>query len=690
MSRRDFRGAVSLPRPRAAVALVTIALLSIAISGQMQPLALGVACTAIAFALARSERPAGWQHSAWILNGALAGAVAFGLALWLRGDDALVALAHFSLIAQGLQLLDARPRRSEFVLVALALFQMTLAASLTDSALFPPLLVAFTVAAVWTLLVHTLRAEAIEADEPEAARRVMTRGLLRTTVVASLASVGVAVLLFPFLPRIRSGAIFDASFGRGVVTSGFSDRVELGDIGRIRLDPSLVLRVESGDAAALPADERYWRGLAFDHFDGRSWSVTQLPHERIFGDPEIGVDLGVRHRGHRLVQEVTREEISPGVLFSAGTASLVRGGLGPLERDANGSLFAHASADKRVLYSLISYVEPPEDAKLALDRATPPAGGERYLQLPALDARVGELVRSVVAGAASDAERVRRIEAHLRSVGRYTDTPPPLHAGSSPVEQFLLARSEGHCEYFASAMVTLLRSVGLPARLVNGFAGGHENALGGFIELAQSDAHSWVEVHYARAGWVGYDPTPPDARLAGADALRGFSQLGELASAAELWWFRNVVDFDRGHQARALRSLWHRWHQWRAGQRDAERAAPGAPAEPLGLPSWGWSLAVFALLLGVVAADLRRRRQRAGALPPAYRAALGLLRRRGITRSAATSARAFAEAASAQLPAAGAAAFRALSESYLRERFAREPSRSASAELAALRDSLRG
>jgi hypothetical protein len=81
----------------------------------------------------------------------LLGSIGFAIALWLRGDLALLALAHFTHLAQALQLLDARARRSDFLLVALALFQMVLAANLTDSILFPPLLLAFLVATVWTL-----------------------------------------------------------------------------------------------------------------------------------------------------------------------------------------------------------------------------------------------------------------------------------------------------------------------------------------------------------------------------------------------------------------------------------------------------------------------------------------------------------------------------------------------------------
>jgi hypothetical protein len=101
-----------------------------------------------------------------LLNLGMAGIVAATIEVALRGEPSTIALAHFAALAQGLQLVDARPRRTEFLLVALALFQVVLAANLTDSVWFPPLVCAFLFATVWTLLVHTLRSEAIEAGDP--------------------------------------------------------------------------------------------------------------------------------------------------------------------------------------------------------------------------------------------------------------------------------------------------------------------------------------------------------------------------------------------------------------------------------------------------------------------------------------------------------------------------------------------
>ena len=473
-------------------------------------------------------------------------------------------------------------------------------------------------------------------------------------------------------------------------TAGFSDHVELGDIGRIRQNASVALRVETLDGDALGPEQRYWRGLAFDAFDGRRWSVTPATPAFVYGDPEIGVDLGGPRRGPRLVQRIVREGVDPGVVFAAGQPTLLTGAIGRLFRDGNGSLIAYASTDKRVIYQVVTRNEARD---LSADRgAARRAASERYFQLPALDPRVAALARTITEHAQGDAQRALALEHWLQQNGRYTDTPPPLGEGSTPVEQFLLQRTEGHCEYFASALVVLLRSLGIPARLVNGYAGGHENALGDFIEVSQSDAHAWVEVQFEHAGWVVFDPTPPDLRLAGADALRGVGSFSDLASAVELWWFGNVVDFDRGHQARALRALWMRWNQWRTAQREGQPPSQIAEPEDAGdgapLP-WKW---LGALGLAAVSAfrlrKLRLRRSHAE-LPRDYARALRLLRRRGLTRAPATSARAFASEVAARIPAEGARAFRSLTEAYLAERFGGAYPTHRASELAQLRECLR-
>ena len=684
------------PRPLSSYAIVVVSGAALALTGQLSVLALAIHALAVIASLRLRTHPRPWQRNAIVLNAGLLGAIGFSLSLWLRGDLALLALAHFAHLAQALQLLDARPRRSDFLLVALALFQMVLAANLTDSIFFPPLLVAFLVASVWTLVVHTLWMETIAAGETWSPQRAFAPRLLRTTLNASAATVALALVIFLFLPRLHAGALGSRG-GFGGAAAGFSDRVSLGDIGRIRRDPTIALRVETLRGAPPPPELAYYRGLAFDHFDGRHWSVTPGGRESLGMAADLGIQVGRSVRDPDLVQRVLREPVDSGVLFGATRPLEVEGGIGRIERDRNGGLYAPESSEDRVQYVIASETNAPSAAALREDRAqAPERDGDRYLELPEFSADWLALAAQVVSGEANDADRAWAVERWLRETGRYSDTPPAERPDDprSPIERFVLEKTEGHCEYFASAMVMMLRSQGIPARLVNGFAGGRDNEIGGFVEVSRADAHAWVEVSFERAGWVRFDPTPPDLRLHTTEAGL-LAQLRDVSGAAEHWWYQHVVEFDRSTQLRALRSGWLAWQSWRAKRQPDTAAAPHASvsgSRPIAWMQWARS-AVAALIVACVLAIVirwRRRLARRGPLPAAYGEALRLLEEeRGLVREAAMPARDFARQAARLMPPAAASAFWTLTEDYLRQRFGGHRSAAPRRTLRALRDSLR-
>jgi transglutaminase-like putative cysteine protease len=695
VSRLTFRAPLETPRPRSAIVLVGLASITLAVSGQLAPVALPLQVAALGYATIMRRRPLAWQlRGAW-LNAGLAACAAFSIAEAARGVSATVALAQFALLASGLQLLDARPRRSEFLLVALALFQVVLASSLTDSLLFPPLLMAFLPTCVWTLLVHTLRSEALEAGDPAAAQEAITPGLLGMTLVASTLSLVVALGLFFLLPRMHEGLV-RAGGNETQAAGGFSDRVDLGDLGRIRGDPTVMLRVETLRGEEPAPEEAYWRGLAFDHFDGRGWSISAPDRTPVEGDAASGLVLSLRHGSANLVQRILREPVTSGVLFGAGEPVNLQGGTGRLERDRNDGVYAPQSAHGRVRYELGVRTDVLNDRRLASDTATPPneRDGARFLALPELTPKIPALARTIVAGASTDVERARALETWLRKNGRYSDRPPPESTGDPrpPLERFLFGELRGHCEYFASAMVVLARSVDLPARLVNGFAGGRRNRVGDFVELTGSDAHAWVEIHFEEYGWVRFDPTPPDLRLAATGDLSLRERLDELRSALELLWFQRVVEFDRTRQVHAAVGAWRTLQRWLP--RDGGERGAGASGDWLArlrsLP--GTPFAVIVLIALVAFGVWRRlgRSPQAPELPRSYAQALRLLARRGYVRADALTPRAFARELAPHLPPRGAAALAALTEAYLEERYGGRPCAGADADLRALRDSLRG
>lgn len=683
MTRSEFRGAVEAPRPLSAWVMSIVASTTLWITEQLPPWIIAVQLLAFALSFPTGRPPAAFRRNAIWLNVFMAGITTVTIRSALDGHPATVSLAAFTALAQGLQLLDARPRRSEFVLVAVALFQVILAANLTDSVWFPPLLVAFLVSVTWTLLVHTLLMEAAEAGDPGAGARAVSPDLRRLTALATAASLVLAGVLFVMLPRLKT-SVLRGGIGSGLSISGFSDRVSLGAGGPIAKDHAVVMRIEGIDGP-LPAPARaYWRGLAFDRFDGRDWSIStaerSAARKPVNGVGRFGIELAPETDAPLSGQRIVREPVEAGVLFAPGAVQRVQGPFQRLERDRNGGLYLPGRADERVRYTIWTRAADLDAARLEADRATAPlepaAGGPRpaarYLQLPPLDPRLAEQADALVEGRTSDFARAVAIRDALQSVGRYTDAPEALGDETrTPIEAFLLGEVAGHCEYFASAMVVLARHAGLPARLVNGFAGGRPNDVGGFVEVTSADAHAWVEIHFERAGWVRFDPTPPDYRLRAAEALTAWERLGQVGSAIELWWFQRVVDFDSADQIGALRGVWKRLR--------SEREAP-ADADPEAAEPWSFEnpfagvdpVVVFALVacaLGGVALWRREAGAPGAALPEAYRRALRQLARVGLVRDPTTPARGFAAEVAQRLPREGAHAFREITEGYLAARF---------------------
>ncbi|MFO0687369.1 MAG: DUF3488 and transglutaminase-like domain-containing protein [Myxococcota bacterium] len=704
MSRREFRGRVEGPRPTAAWLMSIVAGATLWLTGQLPPWVIAIQLAAFGFSWATRARPPAFRSDPIWLNVLMLGVTTVTIRSALSGNPATVSLAYFTSLAQGLQLLDARPRKSEFVLVALALFQVVLASNLTDSVFFPPLVLAFLVCVTWTLLVHTLAHEAAEAGDPTAAERAIAPDLRRLTFVATSACVVLAMGLFVVLPRLKTSVLQGGMRG-GIGLSGFSDQVALGDVGRIRLDHSVVLRVEAVDGELPDPIDAYWRGLAFDAFDGRRWSISASertgPRQPVGGIGRFGIELAPHSDAPMTAQRILREAVDADVLFSAGEVRRIEGPFQRLERDANGGLYVPGHGEERLRYTIWTSNLPRDVAALRRERARPPRepgpGGPRpalrYLALPALDPRLRDRAAEMVAGARDDVDRALRIEAALREQGRYTDSPPPLgDEDTSPIEAFLLGGLEGHCEYFASAMVVLARLQGLPARLVNGFAGGQPNEVGGFLEVTKADAHAWVEIHFERSGWVRFDPTPPDLRLRAEGDPSLAERVAQLASALELWWFQRVVDYDSADQISALRGLWLRFGP-QAGEgertiaRERERSdGPSLDPGPAGRILIGL-LAGSALL--VAAFRLRSARRAKGpAIPEAYRRAQRILARRGLTRAPTVSARAFAEEVQRALPEPGARAFASITDAYLAERFGDHPAPDLRVELAALQDAV--
>jgi hypothetical protein len=97
---------------------------------------------------------------------------------------------------------------------------------------------------------------------------------------------------------------------------------------------------------------------------------------------------------------------------------------------------------------------------------------------------------------------------YLRETYPYDFFPPAQATNTDAIDQFLFVDQRGVCEQYVSALVVMLRELGVPARLVAGYGSGDYNSITGYYEVRANDAHAWAEVYFPDYGWIPFDPTP--------------------------------------------------------------------------------------------------------------------------------------------------------------------------------------
>ena len=166
-----------------------------------------------------------------------------------------------------------------------------------------------------------------------------------------------------------------------------------------------------------------------------------------------------------------------------------------------------------------------------------------YLALPPLDIRISKLAEEVTASASNNYDKAIAIERYLRTRFGYT-LDLPRTSQRDPLAHFLFERKNGHCEYFASSMAVMLRTIRIPSRIVTGFRGGEFNDLTGQYVVRASNAHSWVEAYFPGNGWVSFDPTPGGS----LETHSGWSRMLLYVDAAASFWREWVINYDVTHQ----------------------------------------------------------------------------------------------------------------------------------------------
>jgi hypothetical protein len=258
-------------------------------------------------------------------------------------------------------------------------------------------------------------------------------------------------------------------------------------------------------------------------------------------------------------QMIVLEHLSTDTLFAAQRVFRLRGPLAIIFKDKLTGALSSQGFKGRTTYIVSSDVSVPTEQELRLD--TPASSPEKikeiYLQKPPkLDPRVSQLAHDITRNAATPYDKARAIENYLKAEFHYTLDLKA--ADQDPLAEFLFKTREGHCEYFATAMVIMLRTLEIPARIVNGFQMGELNDLNAMYTVRESDAHSWVEAYFPRTeSWIEFDPTP-------SAGINDYSQGGLLArlrkyaDAMEVFWLDYIVTLDSDEQASIMVELQQR------------------------------------------------------------------------------------------------------------------------------------
>lgn len=170
---------------------------------------------------------------------------------------------------------------------------------------------------------------------------------------------------------------------------------------------------------------------------------------------------------------------------------------------------SNATIDKGESYQVVSAASQATIQQLRLAGTDYPIWvSERYLQLPnTITKRTLDLAREITKNYNNPFDKAQAIERYLRSELTYNEQLPTPPAGVDRVDYILFTAKEAYCDYYASSMIVMLRSLGIPARLTAGFARGTYDSEKDVFHVINADAHSWVEVYFPRYGWIEFEPT---------------------------------------------------------------------------------------------------------------------------------------------------------------------------------------
>jgi len=487
---------------------------------------------------------------------------------------------HLALFGLVVRTYSIRRERDHITLAILAFLMVLAAAVLTVDSTFLLCFAAFMLTAVATFVLMEMRRSGLAAsirarhsNDPQEHRHLAFALVRFTPALVLLILIGATALFF-VMPRISAGYLGAYSYGTDFA-SGFSDTVRLGQIGQIQQSDAVVMHIQiEGDQTGRY--DLHWRGVSLANFDGHVWTTAkvQFPlHRRPdtsfavpeHGEPARSYASASLERERLIHYKVLMEPIGTNVFFLAPWALSLRGDYRLVAGDSGGAVYNFDFQHAISRYEATSNVATPTAAELrSAGHNYPTDITQTYLHLPDVDPRVTAQAKQITKSAKNDYDKASTIESYLRTNFTYTLQLPRV-TPKDPIANFLFVRKEGHCEYFASSMAVMLRTIGIPSRVVNGFRSDEFNDVTGSYIVRAKNAHSWVEAYFPGYGWQTFDPTPGG----NGGPPQGWGRFALYMDAMASFWRDWVISYDSSNQyelshaaINSSRSMWEGARAW--------------------------------------------------------------------------------------------------------------------------------
>ncbi len=407
------------------------------------------------------------------------------------------ASSSFLLILMGLKLLECRQKRDVtaviflcfFVLITPFLFEQTILLTLYVFVIFFLLL---------TVMVLNSGQE----------KTIRTAYIYRFSAVILLLSIPLMLISFILFPRMI-GPLWAMPSDSNTAVSGISNSINPGNISKLVLSKQKAFSVRFKEQSP-PYDQLYWRGPVFWNTDGQQWTLS--PPKKLVNIAQRPPDTSTY--SYQLMMQPTQQHW----VYSLDTPLFAPRSL-MLSQDHQ--IISSKKISRTHSFNLVSSLSPViEPVLLSDDR-------KRALALPAnTDNKIFKLAKQWQHNNPSTLDVISQGLSYFNQHNfYYTLTPPSL--GKDPVSEFLFTTRKGFCGHYATSFAVVLRAAGVPTRLVAGYLGGRYNAVGGFWDIRQSDAHVWVEAWVEAIGWVRVDPTAAIAPERIQFSLDNEQQFGE-------------------------------------------------------------------------------------------------------------------------------------------------------------------